>query len=115
MHELTQAETVEGGLKRQIFAERHEMHLVVAVENMSAAGNDLNGVEVQGAAGRGPPRLIVRTRGAGDENRILRQNRADFGKGSSIARQDERECRLRPDEDGGIVQARTTCPRPARG
>ena len=107
MHELTQAETVEGGLKRQIFAERHEMHLVVAIENMSAAGNDLNGVEVPGAAGRGPPRLIVRTRGAGDENRILRQNRADFGKGAGIARQDERECRLRPDEHGDIVEART--------
>src|ERR1700730_6529712 len=107
MHEVTQAEAVEDGLKRQIFAERHEMHLVVAVENMSAAGNDLNGVEVPGAAGRGTPSLIVRMCGARDENRILRQNRADFGKGSAIARQDERECRLRPDEDGDIVQART--------
>src|SRR3984893_10670299 len=107
MHELTQAEMVKDGLKRQIFAERHEMHLVVAVENMSAAGNDLNGVEVPGAAGRGPPRLIVCTCGAGDENRIFWQNRADFGKGSGIARQDERECRLRPDEHGDIVEART--------
>ena len=115
MHELTQAETVEGGLKRQIFAERHEMHLVVAIENMSAAGNDLNGVEVPGAAGPGPPRLVVRPRGAGDENRILRQNRADFGKGSGIARQDEGECRLRPDEHGDIVEARMIRVRPARG
>jgi hypothetical protein len=46
IHELTQAQTIENVPKRQIFAEGHKMHLIVAFQNMPAAGNHLDGVEI---------------------------------------------------------------------
>src|SRR5215472_16903084 len=103
LRELLQTEPLKQLLKRQVFAEWHQMDLVVDGKDRAVVVDHVN--RIVGARDRGMGGGFRRADRAGDQYRFRRQERRDLGERIGFARKEERKRRFRPDEKRHSAQA----------
>src|SRR4029079_5586396 len=101
--ELQEAETLHEILKRKIFAERHEMDLVVAAEDLTlVADHDETVVDALGSKTSVGVALGDCSRRSHEQARALRQHIADFVKRLRGVGEEQGNRRLRPDHERAV-------------
>ena len=90
-------------LERQIFAERHQMNLVVHRQDRAVVVDHVD--RIVGALDLLAGRRFGRADRAGDQHRAFRQQRRDLRQRVGLARQQERKRRFRPDQMGDVAHA----------
>ena len=101
--ELDETEPLEQILKRQVFAKRHEMDLIVDRKDRAAVADHVN--RIVGARDDGAGRGVRRANRAGNQHLVRRQESRDLCKRIGFAHEEEWERRFRPDQNGYIAQA----------
>ena len=86
--------------ERHIFAERHQMLLVVALRREPVAADNFDGIEV---ARRSVS--VLAPRRAGDQRRAILKEVDDLGKRQRVAPQNERKSRLGPDQVRNVANS----------
>ena len=101
--ELGDADALEPAAERQVFAERHQVALVVALRQQSAPVERQDRIEEMPAAVAAV--VLVEPRRAGDERRPAAQELADRRQRRAVAREQEGKGRFRPDQMGDVGDA----------